>query len=351
MITHFFFVAMLLFASVIPEKNYVKQQLFGVMVGISLYLFRSIFKKDASLSLLWVATALSFVFGFAQPSSPFGRNAVFFENVIAQGFATFLIVSLFSFSLNRSAKLWLGLAFQVFAYVSSAILIWRAGFGDYNRDIFQPYGALNNGGLDATFLGCMLPLLPWPAVLLPIAAIIVSKSSTGLMCVGIFSLWKIVSRPQFWNTIREYFWLGIPLIGACYIGEKELFSGTGRFEIWGMVWDFMLNNRDQWFFGYGAGTFSLAGPLLQQKYQVMLNNGFTWVHNEYLQIFFEQGLVGILFVFIVLIKHVRSLPVILFCLCAIMQPVLRVPLLALFGAYLFLSQDHLLDGKRSFDRD
>lgn len=143
----------------------------------------------------------------------------------------------------------------------------------------------------ASLLSLLLPFAVTPLNLgMVFAAIIVTKGSTGLaaFCVSmsVFMFFKMEDKKKF------FFYLvcvacGVYLVSLFFYGS-ELFNFNNRLPQWRMALELGLDN---WLFGIGTGTFSHVMPSIQVNI-LHLREVFLWAHNDYLQFFVENGLIG-----------------------------------------------------------
>ena len=136
-------------------------------------------------------------------------------------------------------------------------------------------------------------------ILFPILA---TKSSFTYLSLGAgTSIW-------FWYTHRKIFYrstLLIPLLMVAfffYPHSKQLLHDHGRLDEWANIYSVAVKHPIK---GTGIGTFQAIYPRFQKKdgtyirgYQtyksLKMHGRFVQAHNEYLQIFFEQGIIGLL---------------------------------------------------------
>lgn len=75
------------------------------------------------------------------------------------------------------------------------------------------------------------------------------------------------------------------------IGSRQLFSDTGRFGPWKQFMEWWWQYADHWT-GTGIGSFEVLGGMIQilggRKDQL-----FIWAHNDWIQILFESGIIGL----------------------------------------------------------
>jgi len=81
-------------------------------------------------------------------------------------------------------------------------------------------------------------------------------------------------------------WLAVAPLAAGYLiyGDVVL-SDTGRYAHWRDVFNFYVSSGN-WFFGMGAGTYQIIFGLLPSGMA-------QWAHNDFLQLLFETGAVGL----------------------------------------------------------
>jgi O-antigen ligase len=73
-------------------------------------------------------------------------------------------------------------------------------------------------------------------------------------------------------------------------GLTRFLDEGGRFNVWQSSFEWWID-RSNWFFGTGFSTYGWLGPMIQaskgdEQYLV-------WMHNDWLQILFEQGILGL----------------------------------------------------------
>ena len=229
------------------------------------------------------------------------------------------------------------------------------------------WGLLSNPAMDATLIATSYPILVfrpsvtgWPkkftildvwkkpsfwygfsCVVLPVIAVLLSKSSTGLgiLCVAIGSYF-FLSAPL---TLKRVLFscLGIGAVfsaGALVISDRnELFGDSGRFAIWRVILNFFDKAINHWV-GGGTGSFYAIGEAFQQGTQGL----FIWAHNDWLQVLFEQGVIGLtmaIILFVTMLKAAKNRPYLFSCvlsygLMATFQMPLRHPVASIVGLVL-----------------
>ena len=192
----------------------------------------------------------------------------------------------------------------------------------------QGAGIFNAGSMDTTFIALCLPLyfyrqptfeesnaksiLVWGACFsVSVLAIILTPGSTAYL-VLFFSLLSYFVLTRKWAAAIGSICLVVS-IGLATQG-KDIANDSGRLGPWKTFmswwWDGPPANwksqeailQDGWnnimawrvehspvLTGTGTGTFQWIGPAIQNT----RDNIFIWMHNEYLQVAFEQGLIGL----------------------------------------------------------
>lgn len=266
-------------------------------------------------------------------------------------------VPLMIYSKDRGRfKYWGETIAPLFVVASSLVAI-------YER-IMQPTCGENNcGGLVANpsismaMMVCMLPICidsfkrGWRFLLLASVAVFISESSIAMgLLAAYFGLWLFP-----WKMLRD----GIPykqlaysvavvfavMASAHFAVGKELTNDSDRFKVWHQMmlhWNVPMNRL----LGTGLGTYHVISIHLQ-AHDLGSTPTFWWntLHNDFLQMLFECGIVGFLLLLSsygsALLKTLKeydyriSLSIVLFGLYMTLDPALHNPIPVLFGAWLF----------------
>jgi hypothetical protein len=222
---------------------------------------------------------------------------------------------------------WLSLIIPIMsaiAIIDSSFMVYRGLMGGY----FQAWWVFLNSSLDASFLVVMYPLLlshlidkkaktqMWIRLffaVLALLAIVISKSNTGAL--GLIVV--LMAYALAWNGRAA------PIVALCsfpmillakwYMGAKFLTS-SAREPMWDLMFKWWFEHANH-FLGTGPGTFWIYGPAVQ-----VIANGkvpdpnfqvFSWMHNDWLQILFENGSVGlatIVALYIYMLKRAWEIP-------------------------------------------
>ena len=185
------------------------------------------------------------------------------------------------------------------------------------------YSFMNNAAADGSMLAVMLPLVMmrgesirkwlggWPhlcASAVVIAGILASGSSTALaaLAVAIFAgtacIWKRANLLAIGPLT-----LMLLLAGLAFMKE-DFFNDNGRFQIWRISLEYFFDPEKgvNQFFGTGSGSFFMLGPTIQLNFGYSPKLVFLFMHNDFLQILFEQGYIGLFLVLAVGVCALRK---------------------------------------------
>lgn len=234
-------------------------------------------------------------------TSPYTFDDTCFYLLSLSGVRSLLVATLVCFLVVQARRetLWKGL--WVLALVSSVIMLFNHGESFYG-----------NPSMDGSFLACVLPSMLFRKefkvkglILIPFLAIVASRSVTSGLAVIITILWTATSLKR----------LGVPLLASASVlllfpFHHGITVSSGRVELWERILSFFregghywvktsvgmsfvhILNGSQWLFGFGSGAYTGLEPVIHDHF-------WLWPHNDYLEMFFDQGpifltLVGIL---------------------------------------------------------
>jgi len=152
------------------------------------------------------------------------------------------------------------------------------------------------------FMGSKYMLGAWSAIALPFIFLVspflcvflipmfyFSQSSTAV-AAGVVSFLLMV---WFKNRRLAYFMGAFLLIaGTWYVLYRDMPTGqfSKRFQVW---WAAINLLRGDFYFGAGIGTWKVMNVMTTQETSLELKH-WSWMHNDYLQVLFECGAVGLL---------------------------------------------------------
>lgn len=267
------------------SNDWAFRQLLGLCI-LSLVISCLLSKKfHISVGISFLVTAL---YGLIQLGVPqFGSE-------VSTSISALLFFSCISIGLDDSYFDWIMPVLGLVAIGDSVIMIAQGlkHFGEWQCNM-KAWWVLSNGALDASFLALMIPtVLAWPITLIPIlAAIILTKCNTAVIVIILMSLAYLLARKE-WKMLGIFI-LADSISGfylAKYFGTKFM-DDSGRLNNWKLMMGYWKDHINHWL-GAGPGTYWAYSQWLQAHKVGDLV--FPWMHNDWLQILFEQGIIGIL---------------------------------------------------------
>ena len=228
------------------------------------------------------------------------------------------------------------------------------------RDILGLDGFLGNTTIGCCFLvltACMLPeyyRTPWGVVRARLSVMFVTTlfipffhSATAF--AALVPMWL----GCYWFRLRgdaRRFMIAPPLLCLSLLPlvKPNVFLGRDRYELWSLAIEDFWQGANHWF-GYGHGTYKYLGPQIQITNNYWGPFGkevYLWLHNDWLQIFFEGGYIGfalslLLYFDLLRIFYCRRLgsycaATLIFGFIMCTQYPLELPVFALFGFFLII---------------
>jgi hypothetical protein len=255
------------------------QQFFGLICFMLAFCFYSWKQLKTPLSILmlyclWSAIDLALnPFGGELSWVPPGLDE---KTMYAATQTALMIVLMVSVSL-RTPRFVFRLALGGWV-IATVIRMWMVNIGFENGYSFT-----------SAALICAMPIVYsflWPFI---IVTALKFAGATTIGCLG------IVILSLYWKTWWKYKWYCIPLGIASvvaidhYLSGGGLRSSNGRMEAWGAFIDVWWEHMPHWL-GTGYGSWEWIGPFTNNP----TNQAFQWVHNDFLQMMFEGGLLGLI---------------------------------------------------------
>lgn len=273
--------------------------------GIDFYCFLAIFlfvaihigKIHWSLGLAFAATLLC---GVLTSDGLFYRQAPlahynYIRLVSMQSLATFFLIFIAAEKINIKSALRLFVAANT---LNSVLVIYEF---IKIHDGFASGGFLINSSMNSSFIACTMAFCQlW---LLPVflSAVFCAKASVPIAVAATVLLFRFAKRKQIIYAV-------LIAIGTIYLGyhlDKDFLNGSGRFENWKASMIYWTQNINKWI-GGGSGTYRFSGSVITEQRKIVqdlrMQAGLVWgtMHNEFLQVVFESGYIGITSVAILL---------------------------------------------------
>lgn len=203
------------------------------------------------------------------------------------------------------------------------VLFWSiAAFSlvDSVHTFFWPHtGFFRNHSFSSMFAAMVLPTaaqvyvelkMRYRHFLLPIALFFLSIAVPAILAYkhGGMTTWIVLAA-----QLGGYFFsqgpillpaAAVSVVGSCGLGwllaKDNLVNGHGRFDQWKIFFEWWKTMANHWV-GTGGGTFEWIGPLVQLQYlsntkpakgMTPTLDAFIWMHNDWFQVLFENGIVG-----------------------------------------------------------
>lgn len=203
------------------------------------------------------------------------------------------------------------IALSLICLLSSFVVITQFLLG---HEAFYRGGLFGNSSLNASMIAVLYPVLLAEKSVLPHGYLRLVKSAPPVVAVllagstigGAALLVAVASYGILYKTLRTRTVAAFGVLAAASVsgmvftyGLKGLVDSSGRFAVWTMVLEYFKNNVNH-YVGIGQGMAFFGVPAIQfSKAQavghVQSDMFFSWLHNEWLQVLFEQGLIGLLF--------------------------------------------------------
>lgn len=280
-----------------------KQTYVGVVVGcmfLAAYVIRKFGAWLPALCIIYFGWNTARVFAVVPSYQDWAVQ------ITSQSFAFFITVTLIAIVVSEKQR---ALFFDTLALIAFAVSCWLIGTRFFTQ---APYAFMNNGSADASILAVLCPVLvlrnnwftrwgifqrPWvaaPLALVPLVAIGCTSSSTGVAAACVACLVMVGTSYSFRS--KKKFVIGLlisllPFAAIPFFVKDHFLNDNGRHEVWKLMMGFWADRSDQ-LFGLGGGTFFYAGPVIQLRSGYQYNILFGFMHNEYLQLLWEQGYVG-----------------------------------------------------------
>lgn len=168
-------------------------------------------------------------------------------------------------------------------------VLWR-GWQPLSEPLSAVFGTLGNSNYYGVYLALLLPLAPW--WLLPVfgLGILLSHCFVAVVAAGCGLCWRWRARPMAVLALA-----GLAL--AAFLGVMSL-KGPGAFGGWShrlAVWTLALSQLSPLgaVIGAGPGSWIIDIPAAQQAAGIWPSSVFRQAHNEYLQVWYEGGLVAL----------------------------------------------------------
>lgn len=212
----------------------------------------------------------------------------------------FVIVPIFMMARGSRWRLAFFSVSCFFALSVAALILSVACFFQYGEQV-RGVPFFGNASMTGTFIAIVASGFPglWPLIVIPSLAALKVTTPFAVLFAGLLvrSL-----HPKTDGTTRLPMWGKLSLLAGLlssvvYYGWDKFSSGHGRYHVWRLAigWH---QEQNGWIrtLGAGPGSVPLIVPQLQEAAGLphTSQSFFSWLHNDWLQILFEQGTLGLL---------------------------------------------------------
>ncbi len=163
------------------------------------------------------------------------------------------------------------------------------------------HGTLGNPNYLGAYLAMTAPLAPvW---LLPLWALGLLASKSVLAAAAAASSLFLMYR-QHWKILLPL--LALTAGGLLWYRTGNFLSWVERIEVWGAGLKVLLGHWKSALFGFGPGSWYVLSPAVTRKFLDVRAELFVQMHNEYIQLFFEGGLIALFFLAAWCKRHWRA---------------------------------------------
>lgn len=340
------------------NSNYYAGKWLGFGAAFSVLLGYVLWKRFGILAALLVVYLLGNILWFLvypdnryAPVKPYDLTAL--KLYLAEsGFKLLLILlPLLALKFQKNVVRMYGVTLAIgFSLINIGKIYWD--FFVYGcQDVNSCGGLMMNPSLNSSLMAVTLPFIfeAFPITIsglilaLMIGAVVVGKSSIGLgMVVAFLCLYFLSLR-------RLKYLLLSPLLlslGWYFYGEREFLSSGDRFPMWEFFMSEWARNPLHWWFGTGYGSFAVFSVNLQTAHHMREGYWWVWMHNDWLEMLFTTGMVGLGLMTLTYIQGLRNLwkremvpelqSLILFGVVMFLNYPLRIGLSCAFGAWLMI---------------
>lgn len=263
------------------------QMLFGIAVCLIIILVK-LWKNYHKIPLLtWTYFMASGLFCLFYEYRPLGISTLQVDESAGKAVILMIIVPIVVLVLKKEFMKYAVSIFQFLALVNAGLVVMNG------------HGFMNAHSWDTAFIAMILPTMvfritkspiTWLPTVFSLFAIGYTGGRTAMVVMSACAFAYFLQKKRvFVACIIGSFVL---LIGAQFSNESKMFDSP-RLNVWPYFMNIYWKYFDPWI-GSGIGTFQWIGPLAQQKEQVFLKNGLhLWMHNDYLQVLFETGIIGL----------------------------------------------------------
>jgi len=188
-------------------------------------------------------------------------------------------------------------------------------------------------------------------------AIVLTGGSVPLASFGVgFTVYVLctLNKKSFPKFTLPYLIILAVMLGAGFIFQDDnLFDDRGRIGMWRLIWDYWNLKIDK-LYGSGLGTIRFYAPMIQKTNSYDPDYTHLWIHSDWFELLFEQGIVGLTLWGLVVLNAFRTAilngryyaaaALTSFSFSMLLNPMVHWPFNSLLGCYIFVHC--FIDSKR-----
>lgn len=277
----------------------------GVGAAFSIVVWAAIYRKFGGVAALMILYMLGNAIWFLvnpnnryAPVKAFDLQALKFY-VAESGFKLLLVLLPFlAFNINRDSLKVYGRMLAISFTMISVVMVFFSYLVHGCADTNSCGGVLMNPSMNSSMMAVTLPFIfeafpvtiAFPFLALIVLAVLLGKSSIGLGMIVAFLCLHFISKRRMKYLVFSPLLLGL---GWLHYGEREFLSSGDRFPMWEFFMSQWARNSLHWWFGTGYGTFGVFSINLQDAFHVRDGYWWLWMHNDWLEVLFTTGMVGL----------------------------------------------------------
>lgn len=317
---------------------------------------------SAGLSLGWALISATWIFG--NPVSPYlihGDMAVMaFDSLAGSAAFCVLVVTFLLVNLNWRMSVTIMDAFSWLCVVDSVFVVaqWIHGNSSTDRG-----GFFGNASMNACVIAFTYPILKrWKSkpktsfaafcgimsLVLPILAVLISRSNMGLATLIAAFIAPILSRCRSYDRrlrLHTFVLIALLLVAGHYFMGAKFGDNNGRWIVQVAAMHWWTTHSNIWI-GTGLGSYFILGPSVQVNQLHQMSGHLLWLHCDWLQVLFEEGVIGFVLIVVTTISAVRAAAIdrrhwLVSSLCAYSVTMLgnfpmHLPVSGFFGAFILV---------------
>jgi hypothetical protein len=258
----------------------------SIFVGLCLCVLFPMRRFQWEVSFLWAYVLISALYILEFPSLPFAPYTLAFQATAGQTLAEVLIIPLFAILISDSTVVQIINAFK-WIIMYEIMRVW-----------IQKDGLLIAPSFDTALIALYLPFAGLWLKIASIATIATHHGSTALVII----LAQLAALSLKERGYLKWLFAAIPALAtAAYIHHHgPWLDGIERIDKWKKYMNVWLQNPRFIALGSGPGTFMWIGLLIDEFKPPL----FLAMHNDWLQMLFEIGIIGTLLVIMVIRKTI-----------------------------------------------